>query len=81
MCLAVPGLLVERQAPMDGLAFAVVEFDGLRRRVCVECVPDAVPGDYVLVHAGIAITRLDAVEAVRLLEDLRALGELEETGT
>jgi hydrogenase expression/formation protein HypC len=75
MCLGIPGRLVERQQDEGGLAFALVEFDGLRRRVCTACVPEAVPGDYVIVHAGVAISRLDADEAARLLRDLRALGE------
>jgi hydrogenase expression/formation protein HypC len=78
MCLAIPGRLVEHQGDRDGLAFAVVEFDGLRRSVCLQCVPEAVVGDYVLVHAGLAISRVDAEEARRLLEDLRAIGELED---
>ena len=77
MCLAVPGRLIEREGERDGLAFAVVEFGGLRRSVCVECVPEAIEGDYVLVHAGLAISRVDADEAARLLDDLRAMGELE----
>ena len=80
MCLAIPGRLVRREAERDGLAFAIVEFGGLNRSVCVDCVPDAIEGDYVLVHAGLAISRVDADEAARLLEDLRAMGELEEDG-
>src|SRR5260221_289491 len=75
MCLGVPGKVVERLGEADGLAYALVEFDGLRRRVCSACVPDAEPGDYVIVHAGLAISRLDADEATRLLAHLRALGE------
>jgi hydrogenase expression/formation protein HypC len=78
MCLAIPGRLVEREGERDGLAFAVIEFDGLRRSVCVECVPEAIVGDYVLVHAGLAISRVDADEAARVLDRLRAMGELEE---
>lgn len=78
MCLGVPGKLLERQQPRDGeLATAVVEFDGLRRSVCVELVPDAAPGDYVIVHAGIALTCVDRAEAERLLQHLREMNELE----
>ena len=61
----------------DGLDYAVVEFGGLRRRVCVSCVPDAVPGDYVIIHAGVAISRLDAPQADRLLQELRTLGDMD----
>jgi hydrogenase expression/formation protein HypC len=75
MCLGVPGRVVERLGEADGLDFSLVEFGGLRRRVCTSCVPEAGPGDYVIVHAGVAISRLDAAEAERLLRELRALGE------
>lgn len=75
MCLGVPGRLVERLAENDGLAFSLVEFAGLRRKVCTACVPDAVPGDYVIVHAGLAISRLDADEAERLLIHIRDMDE------
>ncbi|MGL4554025.1 MAG: HypC/HybG/HupF family hydrogenase formation chaperone [Gemmataceae bacterium] len=75
MCLGVPGRVVERTADVDGLEYGLVEFDGLRRPVCLACVPDAGPGDYVVVHAGLAISRLDEAEAGRLLEALRAIGE------
>jgi len=76
MCLGVPGKIVEKMATASGdLANAVVEFGGLRRKVCVSLVPEAQPGDYVLVHAGIALNRIDASEAERLLLHLRAMGE------
>ena len=78
MCLGVPGRVVERLGESDGLAFALVEFAGLRRKVCTACVPDAEPGDYVIVHAGLAISRLDADEAERLLGHLRQMGEDDE---
>ena len=61
MCLGVPGRIVERcTVDETALAAGVVEFDGLRRRVCLELVPEAAIGDYVLVHAGIAITQIDS---------------------
>jgi hydrogenase expression/formation protein HypC len=78
MCLGIPGRVVERLGETDGLDHALVEFGGLRRRVCTSCVPDAAPGDYVVVHAGIAISLIDAAEAARLLRELRALGEPDE---
>jgi hydrogenase expression/formation protein HypC len=77
MCLGIPGRVVQKLANDDGLAFALVEFAGLRRKVCTACVPDAVPGDYVIVHAGLAISRLDADEAERLLTHIRAMDETE----
>jgi hydrogenase expression/formation protein HypC len=74
MCLAVPGKVVawvERQPPFST---ATVEFGGVQRQVSMACVPDADAGDYVLVHAGIAISRVDAAEAARVLATLAELG-------
>ena len=75
MCLGIPGLVVERQESADELASAVVEFAGVRRRVCVACVPECRPGDYVIVHAGIAISRIDPVEAERVFAFLEESGD------
>ena len=70
MCLAVPGKLVswiDRDAPF---ARAMVEFAGVAREVSMQCVPEASEGDYVLVHAGIAISQVNADEATRILQPL-----------
>ena len=75
MCLGVPGQLVERLPDEGGLPFGLVTFDGLRQRVCLACVPEAAPGDHVVVHAGLALSVLDEAEAARLLADLRAMEE------
>jgi hydrogenase expression/formation protein HypC len=75
MCLGVPGRLVERLPEVDGLAHGVIEFAGVRRQACLACVPDAAVGDHVVVHAGLAISRLDAGEAERLLAHLRETGQ------
>ena len=75
MCLGVPGLVVERDEADDGMASGLVDFAGIRRRVCLACVPDARPGDYVIVHAGIALTLLDATEAGRVFAYLQDVGE------
>lgn len=78
MCLAVPGMVVEwvdREIPF---ARAQIAFGGVRREVNMQCVPDAAEGDYVLVHAGIAIIRIDSVEAERLLQSLDALRLLDD---
>jgi hydrogenase expression/formation protein HypC len=73
MCLAVPGKIVELLEADPPFASAVVEFGGVRRRVSVACVPEAAEGDYVMVHAGIAISRVNAEEAARVLQALREL--------
>lgn len=74
MCLAIPGRVVEwlDQSPL--FASAKVDFGGVRRTVNMACVPEAAVQDYVLVHAGIAISRLDPLQAERIWEDLTALG-------
>lgn len=74
MCLGVPGRLLSVDGG-DGLAQGMVEFAGVQRRVCLACVPDASPGDYVIVHAGIAISRVDAEEAARIFTYLQEAGE------
>lgn len=71
MCLGVPGRVVDID-PSDEFRYGVVEFAGLRRKVCLACVPEAQAGDYVIVHAGVAISRIDADEARRLLDQLAA---------
>ena len=75
MCLGVPGLVVERSESAEELTFALVEFSGIRRRICLACVPDAQPGDYVIVHAGIAISRIDPIEAQRVFAYLKEIGD------
>ena len=75
MCLAVPGKLtewIERELPF---AEGLVEFAGVCRRTNLACVPDAVVGDFVLVHAGVAITRIHADEADRILKTLAAIDQ------
>lgn len=78
MCLAVPGMVVEIIDVEPPFNSALVEFAGVRRRVSLACVPDAVVGDYVLVHAGVAISRVNAAEAARVLRDLEQLDLAEE---
>jgi hydrogenase expression/formation protein HypC len=80
MCLAIPGEITELEE-RDGLPFAKVRFGGVIREVCLACQPDAVPGDFVLVHVGLAIAKIDRQEAERawqVLAELGQLGEVEE---
>jgi hydrogenase expression/formation protein HypC len=58
---------------------ARIDFGGVSKRACLEHVPEARPGDYVLVHVGFALSRLDEAEARRvfaLLDEMRQLDEL-----
>lgn len=73
--LAIPGLLKER-FEAAGLPMGRVSFAGLCKEVCLAYVPEAQIGDYVVVHVGFAISRIDAAEAERTLQLLDSLGEL-----
>jgi hydrogenase expression/formation protein HypC len=78
MCLAIPGRILELFQDR-GLRMARVDFGGAVRKACLEHVPEAGVGDYVLVHVGFALSRIDPEEAertYRLLEELGQLGEL-----
>ena len=85
MCLAVPGQIVEVRILEPPFTSAIVDFGGVRRDVCMACVPHATVGDYVMVHAGIAISRVNAEEAARVLRTLRDLDmvdtSIDEPGT
>jgi hydrogenase expression/formation protein HypC len=74
MCLAVPGKVLE--ATDIGISrIAKVEFGGITRQVYLDFVPEVQPGDYVLVHVGFAISRVEPEEAERTYELLRQLQE------
>ncbi|MCA9080321.1 MAG: HypC/HybG/HupF family hydrogenase formation chaperone [Planctomycetaceae bacterium] len=78
MCLGVPGQVVHWVSHDPLFAAAEVEFAGVRRTCQMACVPDAKVGDYVIVHAGIAISRVDRDEAEKSLAELQQLGLLDE---
>ena len=77
MCLAVPGRVLSI-AEVDGTLMAEVDFGGVRKDVCLEYIPDATVGEYVIVHVGFAIQRLDEASAIRTLEEFERMGILEE---
>jgi hydrogenase expression/formation protein HypC len=77
MCLAIPGRVVEIHE-MDGMKMAKVNFGGMIKSVCLAYTPDAVPGDYVLVHVGFALSRVNQEEAERTFKLLEELGQLDE---
>lgn len=76
MCLAIPGKLIAKTRE-NGLLRGRVEFGGIVRDVCLDFLPEAEEGDYVLVHVGFAISRIDEEEARTTLAYLRQLGCLE----
>ena len=77
MCLAVPGRVLSI-AEVDGTSMAQVDFGGARKDVCLEYVPDVAVGEYVIVHVGFAIQRLDEASARETLANFERLGILEQ---
>jgi hydrogenase expression/formation protein HypC len=77
MCLAIPGKVIEA-FNRDGMYMARVQFGGITREACLEYVPDTRVGEYVLVHVGFAISRVDEEEARRTYQALLELDQLNE---
>jgi len=75
MCLAVPGKVLSVAGDEPILRTGRVDFGGIVKEIHLAYVPEAAPGDYVLVHVGFAITVLDAAEAERVLAALETLEE------
>ena len=78
MCLAIPGKVIEFHEN-DGIRMSKVDFGGITKEACLEYLPDVAIGDYVLVHVGFAISKVDAEEAARTykyLEEMDQLGEV-----
>lgn len=77
MCLGIPGRIVtvDDTEPRSG----TVDFDGLRRPVCLVYTPEAEVGDHVIVHVGFAIALVDEEEAAKTLAVLRAMPDAIET--
>ncbi len=75
MCLGIPGKVIEVRDDA-GLRMGRVDFGGVRKEACLSYVPDVELGDYVIVHVGFAISRVDEEEALRTLELLSHMGDL-----
>jgi hydrogenase expression/formation protein HypC len=76
MCLAIPGKILSAD-DRNGLRVGRVQFGGIVRLARLDFVPEARPGDYVMVHVGFAISRVDEKEAERTYSLLREMGALE----
>lgn len=81
MCLGIPGEVLEIDEPTESdaadlLAQGTVSFGGVRKRVCLAYVPEAKVGDYVIVHAGFALSVVDPDEAHQVFETLEQIDEL-----
>jgi hydrogenase expression/formation protein HypC len=77
MCLAIPGEIIAVRS-RDDVRMADVRFAGITREVCLQCLPEAGPGDFVLVHVGFAISRIDRAEAERAYRALDVMGHTAE---
>ena len=79
MCLAIPGRLEAITNQLDEtFRYGKVSFGGIMKDVNLSMVPEAQPGDYVLVHVGVAIGTVDEEEAKKTFEYIRQIGELNE---
>ncbi|TMR04206.1 HypC/HybG/HupF family hydrogenase formation chaperone [Actinomadura soli] len=74
MCLGIPGRIVE--ADDADLRMGVIDFDGVRREVCLAYTPEADVGDFVIVHVGFAISTVDEEEAARTMAVLNAIPDV-----
>lgn len=77
MCLAVPGRIVDVRDER-GTRMATIDFDGIRKDICLAYLPDMEVGEYAIVHVGFAISRVDEASALETLRMFRELGILDE---
>ena len=77
MCLAVPGKLLSMEGDDPLTRTGKVSFGGVVKSINLAYLPEAEVGDYVIVHVGFAISRLDEEEANKVFEYLREMGELD----
>jgi hydrogenase expression/formation protein HypC len=80
MCLAIPGKVIEISQDAQGVRMGRADFGGIVKQVCLEYTPEVNAGDYVLVHVGFALGKVDEEEAARtyqLLAEMDQLTDLE----
>lgn len=75
MCLGIPGRITEIWHE-DGATYAYADFVGETRKICLNYLPDLQVGEYTILHAGFALTRIDAAEAVETVRVMREVGVL-----
>lgn len=79
MCLAIPGKIISIDTSKNGeLKTAVVDFGGVFKNICIEWI-DAIPGEYILAHAGVALTKVNMTEAEETLKDLEVIAHYNES--
>ena len=78
MCLGIPGEVTSIEESPIEMTMGTVSFGGITKRVCLAYVPDVKVGDFVLVHVGFAISKVDEREAAEVFEFLQKMSELSE---
>jgi len=78
MCLAIPGIIRSISGDEPLARMGKVDFSGVIKQASLACVPDAKVGDYVIVHVGFALGKVDEEEAQKIFEYLKTMGELGE---
>jgi len=78
MCLAIPGKVTSIQGQDPLMRMGKIDFGGVFKEASLAFVPEVAVGDYVIVHAGFALSRLDEEEAAKVFEYLREMEELSE---
>jgi hydrogenase expression/formation protein HypC len=78
MCLAIPGKVIEIQQDAAGVRMGKTNFGGIIKQVCLEYTPEVNCGDYVLVHVGFALGKVDEAEAERTYRALAEMNQLTE---
>lgn len=79
MCLAIPGKIISITPQLnETFLTGKVSFGGILKEVNLSMVPDVAVNDYVLVHVGVAINKVDEEEALKTFEYLKQIGEIEE---
>jgi len=76
MCLGIPGKIISIEDNPLGISMGKVSFGGIIKEICLAFTPEAQVGDYVIVHVGFAISRLDEEEALQTLEMLAELEQI-----
>lgn len=78
MCLAVPGKIISIIDNQSTVRMAKVDFAGIIKEICLEYVPEANVGDYVIVHVGFALNKIDEKEAEETLKMIKEMNEMME---
>jgi hydrogenase expression/formation protein HypC len=75
MCLAIPGKIISIEPEEDGTRMAKADFAGVVKKICIDFLPDVRVGEYVLVHVGFALNKIDEAEAEETLRAFQEVGE------